>query len=51
LQQLKATYFDLDSSFDLPNPVPPDLTLKFSDFVALPWFAARSNLARARATS
>lgn len=33
LQQLKATYFDLDSSFDLPNPVPPDLTLKFRDFV------------------
>ena len=34
LQQLKATYFDLDSSFDLPNPVPVDLTMKFSDFVA-----------------
>ncbi|HEY1534100.1 MAG TPA: FAD-dependent oxidoreductase, partial [Polyangiaceae bacterium] len=34
LQQLKATYFDLDSSFDLPNPVPTDLTMKFSDFVA-----------------
>jgi hypothetical protein len=34
LQQLKATYFDLDSGFDLPNPVPADLTLKFSDFVA-----------------
>lgn len=33
LQQLKASYFDLDSSFDLPNPVPPDLTLKFRDFV------------------
>lgn len=33
LQQLKATYFDLDSSFNLPNPVPPDLTLKFRDFV------------------
>jgi hypothetical protein len=33
LQQLKATYFDLDSSFNLPNPVPPDLTMKFSDFV------------------
>ncbi|HYQ45471.1 MAG TPA: FAD-dependent oxidoreductase [Polyangiaceae bacterium] len=33
LQQLKATYFDLDSSFDLPNPVPADLTLKFRDFV------------------
>jgi len=33
LQQLKATYFDLDSSFDLPNPVPPDLTMKFRDFV------------------
>jgi flavin-dependent amine oxidoreductase len=34
LQQLKATYFDLDSSFDLPNPVPLDLTMKFRDFVA-----------------
>jgi hypothetical protein len=34
LQQLKATYFDLDASFDLPNPVPPDLTMKFKDFVA-----------------
>lgn len=34
LQQLKATYFDLDRSFDLPNPVPADLTLKFRDFVA-----------------
>jgi hypothetical protein len=34
LQQLKATYFDLDSSFNRPNPVPADLTLKFSDFVA-----------------
>jgi hypothetical protein len=33
LQQLKATYFDLDSSFDLPNPVPADLTMKFADFV------------------
>jgi len=33
LQQLKATYFDLDSSFDLPNPVPRDLTMKFRDFV------------------
>ena len=33
LQQLKATYFDLDSSFDLPNPVPLDLTMKFRDFV------------------
>ena len=33
LQQLKATYFDLDSSFDLPNPVPFDLTMKFRDFV------------------
>src|SRR4051812_6502339 len=34
LQQLKATYFDLDSGWDLPNPVPRDLTLKFRDFVA-----------------
>lgn len=34
LQQLKATYFDLDSSFDLPNPVPRDLTMKFRDFVS-----------------
>ena len=34
LQQLKGSYFDLDVSFDLPNPVPPDLTMKFRDFVA-----------------
>jgi len=40
LQQLKGTYFDLDSSFDLPNPVPPDLTLKFRDFVAKYGFGA-----------
>jgi hypothetical protein len=40
LQQLKATYFDLDSSFNLPNPVPPDLTLKFKDFVAKYGFGA-----------
>ena len=33
LQQLSATYFNLDSSFDLPNPVPLDLTMKFGDFV------------------
>src|SRR6185369_8547878 len=40
LQQLKATYFDLDSSFDLPNPVPPDLTMKFRDFVSKYGFGA-----------
>jgi len=40
LQQLKATYFDLDSSFDLPNPVPLDLTMKFRDFVAKYGFGA-----------
>jgi len=40
LQQLKATYFDLDKSFDLPNPVPPDLTMKFSDFVTKYGFGA-----------
>ena len=34
LQQLSATYFDLDKSFNLPNPVPADLLMKFSDFVA-----------------
>lgn len=33
LQQLSATYFDLDKSFDLPNPVPLDLTMRFGDFV------------------
>jgi hypothetical protein len=33
LQQLKATYYDLDSGFDLPLPVPPDLLLPFGDFV------------------
>jgi len=40
LQQLKASYFDLDSSFDLPNPVPLDLTMKFRDFVAKYGFGA-----------
>jgi len=40
LQQLKATYFDLDSSFDLPNPVPLDLTMKFRDFVTKYGFGA-----------
>ena len=33
LQQLKATYYDLDSGFDLPTPVPPDLLMPFRDFV------------------
>jgi len=33
LKQLKATYYDLDSGFDLPLPVPPDLLLPFGDFV------------------
>lgn len=33
LQQLKATYYDLDSGFDLPLPVPPDLLLSFGEFV------------------
>ena len=33
LQQLKATYYDLDSGFDLPTPIPPDLLLPFADFV------------------
>jgi hypothetical protein len=33
LQQLKATYYDLDSGFDLPTPIPPDLLLPFGDFV------------------
>ncbi|HKO53373.1 MAG TPA: FAD-dependent oxidoreductase [Polyangiaceae bacterium] len=40
LQQLKGTYFDLDSSFDLPNPVPRDLTMKFRDFVTKYGFGA-----------
>jgi len=40
LQQLKASYFDLDSSFDLPNPVPADLTMKFRDFVEKYGFGA-----------
>ncbi len=33
LQQLKFTYYDLDSGFDLPEPVPPDLLLPFGEFV------------------
>lgn len=33
LQQLRATYYDLDSGFDLPQPVPADLLLPFGDFV------------------
>ena len=33
LLTLKATYYDLDSGFDLPLPVPPDLLLPFGDFV------------------
>ena len=33
LQQLSATYFDLDKSSDLPNPVPADLIMRFGDFV------------------
>jgi hypothetical protein len=33
LQQLKATYYDLDSGFDLPTPVPPDLLMSWGDFI------------------
>ncbi|HEX3777176.1 MAG TPA: FAD-dependent oxidoreductase [Polyangiaceae bacterium] len=33
LQTLTATYYDLDSGFNLPEPVPPDLLLSFGDFV------------------
>jgi hypothetical protein len=33
LLTLKATYYDLDSGFDLPTPVPPDLLMTFGDFV------------------
>ena len=33
LLTLNATYYDLDSGFDLPTPVPPDLLLPFGDFV------------------
>jgi len=33
LQQFKATYYDLDSGFNLPEPVPADLLLPFGDFV------------------
>ncbi|HWZ87322.1 MAG TPA: FAD-dependent oxidoreductase [Polyangiaceae bacterium] len=33
LQTLKATYYDLDSGSNFPQPVPPDLLLPFGDFV------------------
>jgi len=45
LQQLKATYYDLDTGFDLPLPVPPDLLLPFGDFVVKFGLQAMVNIA------
>lgn len=45
LQQLKYTYYDLDSGFDLPQPVPPDLLLPFGDFVTKYSLQAMVNMA------
>jgi hypothetical protein len=33
LQTIKATYYDLDSGSNFPQPIPPDLLLPFGDFV------------------
>jgi hypothetical protein len=45
LQQLKATYYDLDSGFDLPQPVPPDLLMPFGEFVTKYSLQAMVNMA------
>jgi hypothetical protein len=45
LQQLKYSYYDLDSGFDLPQPIPPDLLLPFGDFVTKYSLQAMVNMA------